>query len=542
MVIFPDLMESYQWCPVRSQKGLTVTEWGGYEMDDAGFLKQDILGIKQLDKFSDILKLIKKNGEEPPNIYEIPTDDKEVFRYFSNGWNGDIFQFGTHGLIDYSKKLKPQKFEDLIAANALYRPGPMENHYHEMYAARRNGNKKSEYLWGTEEITKNTFGLLVYQEQIMQVCQQLGGLTMKEADDVRRAMGKKQVDILEGWKGRVQKGFLNKGCSESEFEHLWEVMLEFAKYSFNRSHSAAYAQTAYIGMYLKVYYPLEFWTTSLYYAGEKDVLRYISEIFQAKNVKILPPDINSSKIEMSSNTESKNIFWGIESIKGIGEETAHQIIKERDDNGKYISFANFLERHTFKGSKVKKQTYEALVAVGAFDLLYGFNGQEEKRNSLIKRYRIHTKKKISNPARDPYTIGSIEKKWWWLLKQKELTGLAFIDYEQIAEGFDIKTPFCSQIDLFKNQPKSVLRSFGGYVVECKLGNTSKGKYARLLIENNYKLYKVILWPESYSLYKTELKNCEKSIIIFTANLQYEKKYTKGNQFTLSADSILKTLR
>tara|TARA_R110000737_G_scaffold351510_1_gene393994 strand:+ start:13 stop:1644 length:1632 start_codon:yes stop_codon:yes gene_type:complete len=542
MVIFPDLMKSYQWAPMRRQKGLIVTEWSGYEMDDAGFLKEDILGIKQLDKFSDILKMIKKNGGTPPNIYDIKTDDKEVFRYFSNGWNGDVFQFGTSGLIDYSKKLKPQLFEDLIAANALYRPGPMENGFHDTYAKCRNGNLQPTYLWGTEEITKNTFGLLIYQEQIMQVCQQIGGLSMKEADDVRRAMGKKNVDILEAWKVKIKNGFSEKGCPNSEFENVWGVMLEFAKYSFNRSHSAAYAQTAYISMYLKVYYSLEFWTVSLYYAGEKDVLRYISEIYQSKNVSILPPDINRSKIEMSSDIETKNIFWGIESIKGIGEETAQQIIDFREKDGQYKSFADFLYRHTFKGSKVKKQTYEALISSGAFDLLYGFQGKEEKRYSLIRRFRMFRKVKVANPKRDSYTIGQIDKRWWWLLKQKELTGLAFIEFEDIASNNGIpNTPFANSMELFKQQGKGIDRAFGGYVVECKIGSSSKGKYARLTIENNYKLYKVILWSDSYDIHEKEIKSCEGSLIIFTAQLKYDGKWAKANQFTLNQNSILKVL-
>jgi len=544
MIIFPNLMESYQWCPIRKQKGLMVTEWGGKQMDKAGFLKEDILGVKQLDKFSDILKLIEKNGGTPPDIYELVPDDKEVYRYFSNGWNGDIFQFGTPGLMDYSKKLKPQIFEDLIAANALYRPGPMENHYHETYAKCRNGNAEPKYLWNTEEITKNTFGLLVYQEQIMQVCQQLGGLTMKEADDVRRAMGDKKVSILAKWKERVEEGFLERGCSKDMFEHMWGVLLEFAKYSFNRSHSAAYAQTAYIAMYLKVHYPLEFWTVALYYAGEKDVLRYISEIYQAKNVKILPPDINGSTIEMSSNSDSKNIFWGIGSIKGIGEETARQIIDDRNKKGNYTSFADFLYRHTFKGSKVKKQTYEALISAGSFDILYGMQGQEEKRNQLIKRFRIFRKIKVAKPERDPYTDknGELYERWWWLLKQKELTGLAFIEYEDIAMEAEINTPFANSLELYKKQGKGIWRAFGGYVVECKIGKSRKGKYARLMIENNYKLYKVILWPESYNIYEKEIKNCEGSLVIFTANLRHDSKWTKGNQFTLSEESSLKVLR
>ena len=541
MIVFPDTMTASQWCPTRTQKGLLVSEWDGYQMDDAGFLKDDILGIKQLDKFGDILALIEKNGKERPDIYNLP-DDREVYRYFSNGWNGDVFQLGSEGLTEYTKLLKPNAINDLIAAVAIFRPGPMENHYHEIYVKCKNEGRAPKYLWGTEEITKDTFGLLVYQEQIMEVCQQLGGLTMKESDDVRRAMGKQKLKELTKWKGTVQEGFLSKGCPPDEFENLWAVMLEFAKYSFNKSHSAAYALTGYVGMYLKVHYPLEYWTVALGYADEKNTLRFLAEISQTKNVSILPPDINGSGIDMTSDMNSKNIFWGIGSIKGIGEDTAIQIINERKENGEYKSFADFLHRHTFKGSKVKKQTYEALISSGAFDRLYNFEGAEIKRHSLIKRFRTYRKVKVSNPKRDPYTIGNVEENWWWLLKQKELTGLAFVDYKTIAEHMGIDRVFCTNGELGHNQMKGVYRTFGGYVVDCKISKSKRGKFARLTIEHNYKLFKVVLWSDEYTRFQEELKGCEKSLVIFTAQLKFEGKWTKGNQFTLSEDSILKVLR
>ncbi len=432
MIIFPNVMTATEWCPVRFQKGLMVSEWGGGEMDDAGFLKEDILGIKQLDKFKDILHQIEKNGKEVPDIYNLP-NDPEVYRYFSNGWNGDVFQLGSQGLTEYTKALKPQEINDLIAAVAIFRPGPMENHYHNIYVQCKNQGKAPNYLWGTEEITKDTYGLLVYQEQIMQVCQQLGGLSMKEADDVRRAMGKQKLKDLLKWKDKVQEGFLSQGCELEVFENVWNVMLEFAKYSFNKSHSAAYAMTGYVGQYLKVNYPIEYWTVALDYADDNKALNFISEIIQTGKIWIKAPDVNESGISMKSNQESKTIFWGLGSIKGIGEDTAIQIINERKENGKYKSFADFFDRHTWKGSKVKKTTIEALIGSGAFDELYeyeeGLKKGANRRLGLIKRYRKFKKVKVSNPARDPYTIGQLDEKWWWGLQQKRLTGLAFIDYE-----------------------------------------------------------------------------------------------------------------
>ena len=537
LILFPSVMSASEWSPMRLHQGLIVSQWGGGEMDDSGFLKEDILGIKQLDKFTDILNLIEKNGKEVPDIYNLP-DDREVYRYFSNGWTGDVFQFGSSGLTEFTKSLKPNTINDLIAANALYRPGPMENHYHEIYAKCKNEGREQKFLWGTESIAKDTFGLLIYQEQVMLVMQEVGGLSMKEADDVRRAMGKKKLKPLLAWKKVVMKGFLDKGATATEFEEVWEAVLEFAKYGFNKSHSAAYALTGYVGQYLKVHYPIEYWTVALDFADEAATLSYLSEIIQTKKIAIKSPDINNSGISMTSNQESSTIFWGLGSIKGIGESTAIQIINERDKNGEFRSFADFYFRSTFKGSKVKKQTYEALITAGAFDVLYKLEGEEYRRHFLIKRYRKFKKVKVSNPLRDIYTIGSVTESWWWGLQQKRLTGLANIDYKKIAEENDILAQFCTPLEAGKKQSKAVYRAFGGYIVESRVSRSKKGEFARLTIEHNYKLFKVILWNEEYKQFKDQLKGSEKSLIIFEAELKYDGKWAKANQFVLKKTSNL----
>lgn len=541
MIIFPKEMEAVSWAPMRMQKGLLTSQWGGYVMDDAGFLKQDILGIKQLDKFTDILALIKANGKEVPDIYNLPSD-RDVFRYFGNGWNGDVFQFGSAGLSSYMKSMKPKSIDHLTAANALYRPGPMENHYHEIYVKCKNEGRSPEYLWGTKDITKDTHGLVVYQEQVMQVFQEIGNLSMKNADDIRRAMGKKQKEPLMKWKDIALKGFLSHGATEEEYNKVWDALLEFTRYSFNKSHSTAYAMTGYICQYLKVKFPIEYWTVALDYADDNKALQYLSEILQVKDINVRPPDINASGINMISDQESKTIFWGMESIKGIGEDTAMQIINERKRNGDYKSFADFYFRHTFKLSKVKKTTYEALIGCGAFDKLYGFEGKEERRMLLIKRYRTYARKKISNPLRDAYTIGQVHENWWWHLQQKVLTGLAFIDYKQIAEENEIDNRFLSMSEFTTNQMGGIQRAFGGYIIECKIRRARNGKYAVLTVEHNYKIFRLILWASEFETYEEELKGCEKHLIIFEGEFKFEGKWSKGNQFTIKEHCKLKVLK
>ena len=259
-------------------------------------------------------------------------------------------------------------------------------------------------------------------------------------------------------------------------------------------------------------------------------------------IEVAPPDINKSKITMTSDEETNTIYWGIESIKGIGEATAEQIINIRNSGGKYTSFANFVFRNSFTGSKVKKQTFEALISAGAFDKLYGFEGCEQKRMSLINRYRIHKKVKVSNPKRDIYTIGETDYKWWWKLNQKKLTGLVFVDYEEIVKGTSIETQFASNGELIQHQQRGIFRSFGGYVVECKIRSSSRGKFAAMTIESNYNVYRVIIWNDEYERFKHTLQDCEKSFILFDAEIKYEDKWTKGNQFTLKENSEIIILK
>jgi len=539
MIVTPDVMTTDEWAPVRKSNGMIVTQWGGGEMDDAGFLKNDILGLKQLDKFTDILNMAKENGKDVPDIYNLPYDDKEVFRFFSNGWTGDIFQMGSDGLTNYVKSLKPSSLDDVIATMALYRPGPMENGFHEIYAKCKNEGKAPKYYWGCEDITKETYGLLIYQEQIMKIFTELAGLSLKEADDIRRALGKKGADFVS-WKSRALSGFLKNGATEDQFQEIWDIALEFAKYSFNKSHSAAYGVTAYISQYLKVHFPIEYWTVALDYADEDKTSVFLSEILQAKTINLKSVDINKSYSVMTSDLETSTIFWGISSIKGIGEDTADQIIAERKANGDYKDLRDFLTRSIFRDSKVKKTAVEGLIASGAFDTIELIEeGQEDRRNDLIVKYRTALKVKVANVARDPYSDENVDKVWYWKKRQKELTGLSFINYKQIADQQDLGNNFLSTRDLNNRQQYGLFKSFGGYVTQCKIGNTKNGKYARLVIENNYKLHKVIMWADEYEVHREALKGCEKKIVLFSAELKYDAKFTKGNQFTFKENSFLK---
>lgn len=245
MMIFPKEKTMYEWCPVRKVDNLVVSEWEGGEMDEAGFLKEDILGIEQLDKFTDILTLIEKNTGKKINLYaDIEYDDPEVYRYFANGWLSDIFQFSAKGLSSYTQKMKPKNMDDVIAALSLFRPGPMENGFHMDYIALKNGEKEPEYPIGAEEILKDTYSTWTYQEQIIKAVQTLAGFTEEEADGTRAAIAKKKKDKVEKIHPKFVDGYVNKfkdkGVTKEYAEALWEQMKKFGLYAFNRCISGSY--------------------------------------------------------------------------------------------------------------------------------------------------------------------------------------------------------------------------------------------------------------------------------------------------------------
>jgi DNA polymerase-3 subunit alpha len=255
-------------------------------IDKAGFLKCDILGVKQLDKVAAIAKLVKENHNETITFEDIELDDPSVFELFKEGLNEDTFQFGTAGLKAFCREMKPDNINDLIAAVALYRPGTMENGLHKKYVNIKNGKEKPEYDEGTYEATKETFGIAVYQEQVMQITVDVAGFDLVQADDVRKAMGKKDRKLLDEQKMKFIQGGRSKGYKEDYLSYLWSKLETFAGYGFNKSHAAAYAITGYYTQWLKVHYPLEFWTVSLHYAKEEEIIDRISEINKVSKIQV----------------------------------------------------------------------------------------------------------------------------------------------------------------------------------------------------------------------------------------------------------------
>lgn len=532
-IIFPVEKTIYEWIPVKKVENklgeyILVSEWEGEEIDRAGFLKEDILGIQQLDKFQDILTLIKENTDQDINIYDLYIEDKEVFRFFQNGWNGDVFHFGSRGLTKYCRQLQPETIHDLIAGIALYRPGAMESNFHNEYIYRKNGDKEIEYFWGLEEITKETYGLIVYQEQIMKACVEIGGFTLVEADDIRKAMGKKKMQLLHSYKEQFIEGAIKRGCEEEVAENLWTALEKFAEYGFNKSHATAYSLTGYISQYLKVHYPIEYWTIALKYGDEKTIPNYISEINQTGKIKIKAPDINKSSSQVITDFKSETIFWSLTSIKGVGEKASEEIMNERNSSGQYFSFEDFLSRHSQKGSKVNKTVIESLVTCGCFDDVELIESPKD-RIKLINLYRDKKHVKVDE-SKDKYTQSKdIHTNWWWLLKQKELSGFALFDYETLCYFYlSHKIPFFNESTFFDEDSSGSSGCIGGYVAEVEEREISKGTMLKLTLESNFTFINVIIWPEQFDQFSIDSSNLKGKIVLISGKIVYDMKYRKEN--------------
>lgn len=523
IVIVPkDLGTIFQQMPIKSIGGLLVSEWEGDYIDKAGFLKCDILGIKQLDKLAAIFKLIKESTGKTIGFDDIELNDPEVMQLFQDGYTEDVFQFGTAGLKAYCKELKPDCIDDLIAAVSLYRPGAMETGAHKKYIRVKNKLETLSYDPGTEEITKTTYGILVYQEQIMQVCSYMAGFNLIESDDIRKALGKKDIELLDSYKDKFLQGCLKNGYTKSKILELWDKMESFAKYSFNKSHAAAYAITGYYCQWLKQKYPIQFWTVSMQYAEEKDVINRISEINKVSSIEVATVDINKSTRSFFS--EGETIYWSINSVKWVGDKAVEEIIHERVYKGEFYSIEDFCDRMQVRS--VNKRCIINLILAGAFDKIEKINPKD--RYSLLLKYQGFANKPLSEEL--------LEAKHWkdyqWVLRQKELTGFGVIDYKKIVKSSSmfatLQKKFKENVEvLFADEEETGDCVISGIVQSVVERKSKKGVFAQVeIIDNTDRLY-ITLWNDAYEPLRVELAAAKNSIIIISGSIKFDN-YKQSN--------------
>ena len=370
IIIGPDnLIEHIPVCTSKDSD-LLVTQFDGKHVEDTGMLKMDFLGLKTLSIIKDTLKTIREKKGIDINIEHIDLEDKASFELYSRGDTTGIFQFESAGMRKHLRDLKPNRFEDLIAMNALYRPGPME--YIPNYINRKHGKENIVYdLPEMEEELKETYGITVYQEQVMRLSQKLAGFTRGEADSLRKAMGKKIRRMMDEMKEKFIAGCLANGFEQKLVEKIWIDWEAFAQYAFNKSHSTCYAMVSYQTAYLKAHYPAEFMAAVL--SRNINDLKKISLFMdecRRMDIQVLGPDINESDLRFTVN-KAGDIRFGLSAVKGIGEGAVLSVIEERTRNGLFKDIYDFIERIDLQG--LNRKTIEGLAGSGAFDCFPGLN-------------------------------------------------------------------------------------------------------------------------------------------------------------------------
>ena len=383
IIIAPDNIMHYLPVCTSKETDLDITQFDGKIIEDAGMLKMDFLGLKTLSIIRTAIQLIEDTKGEKIDINQISYDDSKTFDLYQAGQTIGTFQFESEGMRVYLKDLKPTNIEDLIAMNALYRPGPIQ--FIPNYIDRKNKKEKVEYLHPIlEPILKPTFGIMIYQEQIMQTAQVMAGYTLGQADLLRRAMGKKKIEEMKKQRTIFIKGAKSQHQIESKVaEKIFSIMEKFAEYGFNRSHSAAYSVVAYQTAYLKANYPTEYMAAVLNHnMDDLDSIRKFIAETQNMAIKILGPDINESSMNFSINEKGK-IRFGLSAVKGVGRTASENIILERQKQGFFKNIYDLFER--VSPSDLTKGLFESLTKAGAFDNFDTSRAQLLKDSDNLKK-------------------------------------------------------------------------------------------------------------------------------------------------------------
>ncbi|MCF8008288.1 MAG: DNA polymerase III subunit alpha [Halanaerobiales bacterium] len=422
VIIGPEKLENI--VPLQLQDGNVITQLPMNDLEDMGLLKMDFLGLRNLTIINKTLNLVKKNKSINIDIEEIDRDDKQVYKMLQKGQTLGVFQMESRLFQDLNKKLKPDRFEDIIAILALGRPGPLGSNIVDDYIDCRHGQKEPEYIHPQlEPILRETYGIILYQEQVMEIASKLAGYSMGEADLLRRGMGKKKEKLIKDERDKFIRGALENNIDKKSANKIFDQMEFFAGYGFNKSHSAAYALLAYQTAYLKAKYPSEFMAALLssVMSNLDKVSLYINEAKDMK-IKVLPPDINESYYDFVPNKKG-NIRFGLKAIKNVGSGAIKTIVKSRREE-KFKSFDQFLERVNLKNINIK--TLESLIKAGCFDNL------NKKRAQLLVKYE-DVYEKISNSKNQ--------------VNKNQTSFFDMFDNEEEFFEYEIEYPEIEEIDL-----------------------------------------------------------------------------------------------
>ena len=571
IVVTPDTRdgrpaECFDFLPVRKMDGALVSEFDGYSVDEIGLLKEDVLATKELAKLSAVIALVNRNFGQELTIGRITQDmleDGKTYRLLSDGNTQNVFQFSSPGITRFIQDVQPECIEDLIAINALYRPATLDIGATDDYVRFRRGEVAPVYNYGCYEATKNTFGIMVYQEQFMSVAHTLGGFDLGKTDYLRKAIGKKKADLMATLKADFIAGAVGNGCPDYEAEEIWHKIEVAGKYSFNRSHAAAYALTAYCGAWLKANYPSAFYTVALQWADDKEIPSLMAEMERCSSAKIVPPDINRSGTEFFTDYATDEIFWSLTRIKQVGVKTVEYIVTERDRGGAYTGIENFI--HRIFRYKLKKYSYwddpdnaeeavkvpvnarhvKHMILAGCFDRIEKV-GAVTERCALLERAARELGFSLSEKDFPQDMRG---RHFFWSQQQIAVSGIGSIDYRRIFNNSEArrqvkgKASYLTLDEVARDENDGRRATVCATVVDVtehtyKDRETgSRKRFAKLTLSQNNRLAECVCWNDYYMEHHTEIQSLKDRVVILTAVIRYSD-YNGCNTLQTYRNSLL----
>jgi len=557
--------------PVATAKDSTlwVTQIEGSVIEEAGVLKMDFLGLKTLSILKTALEFIKQNHGVIIDLDLIPLDDAKTFNLYQRGETNATFQFESVGMQKHLRDLKPDKFADLIAMNALYRPGPMA--YIPNFIERKHGRELIKYdLPVMGEILSDTYGITVYQEQVMLLSQKIASFTKGDADILRKAMGKKQKSVLDKMKAQFVAGAVKNGHPENVLEKVWTDWEAFAQYAFNKSHSTCYAYLAYQTAYLKAHYPGEYMSAVLNHAGSIDKITFFMEECKRMTIKVLGPDINESLNGFSVNKNGE-IRFGLGGLKGVGEAAIDTIITERNKSGHFKDMVDFIKRVLSRS--VNKKSLESLAYSGTFDCFPEYHRAQffhvadgDRTNGLEKLINYAQALQNVNAGTTNTLFGDLPSAMqvpvpkitvceeWTLTEkldhEKDITGMFMSGHPLDHFSFEMRHYQFTPINDF-NEVRDTLSvnlnqlgrifKLAGLVTEVQHRMTKTGKnFGSFVIEDFTGKTDFILWSEDYIKFQNYLELGQK--IFLTGSFRNRYNQPNAFEFKITNMSLLETVK
>lgn len=576
LIITPECVKGervncYDLLPVRKMGDLLVSEISGNDIDAIGILKNDVLGIQELTRISDMLLLIEREYGVKYTMLQIVSqylNDEKVFELLRQGHTQGVFQMSGQGITRYIKALKPDNINDLIASVALFRPGTLNSGSAQGYVDAKNGLVQPEYLWGTYDVLKDTFGFIVYQEQVATLVRKIGNLSLGEGVNLVKALSKKKLEKVQKFKNKFFVGAEQNHCPKEAAEKIWVTTEMAASYLFNKSHATAYGLTAYVGAWLKAHYPMPFYTVILRDCDNEKLPAVMNEVRGVDGTDIVKPDINISGRNFTPDYKNKKIYWSLSRIKQLGPKAVDYIVKERERFGKFTDMKEFIRRifrqrfvkfknwddpadgYTLDDEKnpVNARIIRHLIYAGAFDNC-DHVGSVCERYGLLKKAAEMLGFEI-NPNEVPE--GMENKHYFWSQQQIALAGVGSVDYKRIWNDLEKpvsakNTPFLEFSELDSRYLTITKAAIVGTIMEVsekkyksRRDGTTK-RFGKIKLQQNTDVAELIMWDNSWSEHKELFVNNEGRIIAAVVAVKWSD-YSERNGLQLNRGAFITDIK